>query len=918
MIKLGTFGTRVARRMVGLFVACAVLPVAAALFAGYEKVHEALLWQRMMMLRDAAASYGSALVDRLNAADAVARSGAFEEAGYFRAGVVLEPGGGRTLLFGDASHLPVRRELAGLDKRLASGASGLAVAKQADGSTALWLVRDRGARRLALELDPKYLWAVEDLSYLTELCVLGADAVPMTCTRPLPEAALAALRSRIGQQPHGDLAWNSETTRYVSGFNEVFLLGRFGAGAWFIVASQPEWHVLAPVKAVGRLVIPVLLLALLGAALVGVVQVRRTLAPLRPLTDAAGRIGAGDFSTRVPVERDDEFGALAGAFNSMSSRLGRQFNSLVAHAEIDAVILSGVDLARLIAIVLQRTSELAPAERHFLLLQNQDGAPGYTLHTKTGATPLELPESETRRLLASPGGVEGLQGIVATRVFAVPVVLQARLAGAIVLAYEDARLPAPEEIALLRELADRVAVALATATRDRELQRRAHYDSLTQLPNRALGLEELSRAVSAAERGRRSLAVLFVDLDGFADVNDSAGHAAGDQLLMQAAARLRRCVRQSDSVARLGGDEFAVVLPELRDAVDAAKAARNIIEALSAPFQVGPSVFVSASVGIALYPSDGASAEELLRHADLAMYHAKATGRGQVAFFERSMNADIRRRMELERELHAGLDEDQFVLQYQPQLELKSGRIVGAEALLRWMHPQRGLVMPLQFIGFAEASGLIEDLGRWALRAAAAQFVTWRAQGVPLDYVSVNVSARQFRNPEFTSVVAGALREYMMPAAALRLEITESAVMDHNAAAANIAGLTALGTPLELDDFGTGYSSLAQLQRLPIATIKIDRAFIRDIEIERGAQAVVRAAIDMAHALGKAVVAEGVEYPAQLALLRTMGCDVVQGFCISPPVNALKFSELVRARAPEASAPAGAGSASGQPGLRLP
>ena len=896
-MHLGKFGTRVSRRMVGLFVACAVLPVAAALVAGYKQVHEALVWQRVMMLRDAAASYGSALVDRLNAADAVARAGAFEEAGYFRAGVVLEPGGGRTLLFGDTAHLPGRRELAGLDKRLASGASGLAVARQPDGSAALWLVRDRGARRHALELDPKYLWAVEDLSYLTEMCVLGPDAMPMTCTRPLPEAALAALHSRIGQAPHGDLAWSSESTRYLSGFNEIFLLGRFGAGSWTIVASQPEWHVLAPVKAVGGLVVPVLLLALLGAALVGVVQVRRTLAPLQPLTDAAGRIGAGDFATRVPVERDDEFGALAGAFNSMSSRLGRQFNSLVAHAEIDAVILSGVDLPRLVAIVLQRMAELAPADRHLLLLPNDETSASYTLHSTTGAAPLELPAEEIKRLLAAPGGAAGLHGVTAARVFALPVVLHGRLAGAIVLAYDEARQPAPEEVPALRDLADRVAVALATAKRDHELQHRAHFDSLTELPNRALGLEELSRAVAAAERSRRSLAVLFVDLDGFADVNDSVGHAAGDQLLVQAAARLRRCVRQSDIVARLGGDEFAVVLPEVRDAVDAAKAARNVIEALAAPFPVGSNVFVSACVGIALYPSDGASAEELLRHADLAMYHAKATGRGQVAFFERSMNAEIRRRMELERELHTALDEDQFVLHYQPQLDLKSGRIVGAEALLRWMHPQRGLVMPLQFIGFAESSGMIEDLGRWALRAAAAQFVTWRAQGVELDYVSVNVSARQFRNPEFTATVAGALREYMMPAAALRLELTESTVMDHAAAAANVAGLTALGTPLELDDFGTGYSSLAQLQRLPIATIKIDRVFIRDIEIERSAQAMVRATIDMAHALGKSVVAEGVEYPAQLALLRAMGCDMVQGFVISPPVSPGKLTELLRARA---------------------
>ena len=902
-MHLGTFGTRVSRRMVGLFVACAVLPVAAALFTGYGQVHEALVWQRVIMLRDAAASYGAALVDRLNAADAVARSGAFEEAGYFRAGVVLEPGGGRTVLFGDTSHLPGRRELAGLDKRLASGASGLAVARQADGSTALWLVRDRGARRHALELDPKYLWAVDELSYLTEVCVLGPDAVPMTCTRPLPDAALAALRSRIGQQPHGDIAWTSESTRYLSGFNEIFLLGRFGAGSWTIVASQPEWHVLAPVKAVGGLVVPVLLLALLGAALVGVVQVRRTLAPLQPLTDAAGRIGAGDFSTRVPVERNDEFGALAGAFNSMSSRLGRQFNSLTAHAEIDAVILSGVDLPRLVAIVLERMAQLAPADRHFLLLPNDEAPSGYLLHLATGVVALELPAEEIKRLLAAPGGAEGLYGVTAARVFALPIVLHAHLAGAIVLAYDDAaRQPAPEEIPLLRDLADRVAVALATAKRDHELQRRAHFDSLTELPNRALGLEELSRAVSSAERSRRSLAVLFVDLDGFADVNDSVGHAAGDQLLMQAAARLRRCVRQSDLVARLGGDEFAVVLPEVRDAVDAVKAARNVIEALAAPFPVGTNVFVSACVGIALYPSDGATAEELLRHADLAMYHAKSSGRGQVAFFERSMNAEIRRRMELERELHTALDEDQFLLHYQPQLDLKSGRIVGAEALLRWMHPQRGLVMPLQFIGFAESSGMIEDLGRWALRAAAAQFVTWRAQGVQLDYVSVNVSARQFRNPEFTATVASALREYMMPAAALRLELTESTVMDHAAAAANIAGLTALGTPLELDDFGTGYSSLAQLQRLPIATIKIDRTFIRDLEVERSAQAMVRATIDMAHALGKSVVAEGVEYAGQLAQLRAMGCDLVQGFFISPPVNPGKLSELLRARSSAGSA----------------
>ena len=889
--------------MVALFVVCALLPVAAALIVAYSQVHQALVTQRTSQLRDAAAAYGTALVDRLNAADAVARAGAISaEAGYFRAGVALERGVVRKL-FGAQTRLPDLRQPAQMEARLAGGGSGLVVLRQNDGSAAVWLLRDHAGRRLMLELDPKYLWSVEDLPYLTDLCVLAADGAPMTCTRALPASTYTAATSRLAAGLRGELAWNGEGERYLSGFNEVFLRGRFGSGTWTIIATQSEAHALAPVKTVGGLVVPVVLLALLGAALLGMVQVRRALAPLGTLANAADRIGAGDFATRVPAARDDEFGALAGTINTMSLHLGRQFASLAAHSEIDAAILAGVDMPRIVAIVLRRVAEISPAERHFVLLADHETANVYMVHGTQGASLLELPEAEVARLLAAAGGANSLHGIAGRSVFALPIAVDGKLAGALVLAYDSERQPAPEEVPLLRDLADRVAVALATARRDRELQRQAHFDSLTELPNRLLGLNELSRAVAAAERSGRLLAVLFVDLDGFADINDSAGHSAGDQLLAQAAARLRRCVRKSDIVARLGGDEFAVVLPELNDAADAAKAARNVIETLSAPFQVGTRVFVSACVGIALYPSDGETAEELLRHADLAMYHAKSAGRGEFAFFEPVMNADIRRRIEMERELRAALDDSQFVLHYQPQVDVKSARIVGAEALIRWMHPQRGLVPPLQFIAFAESSGMIEDLGRWALRAAVAQFVTWRAQGVEIDHVSVNVSPRQFRNPNFTATVAGALREYLMPASALRLEITESAVMDHTAAEANLAGLTELGVRLELDDFGTGYSSLAHLQRLPIATIKVDRAFVRNIATDPSAHAVVRATIDMAHALGKVVVAEGVEYAAQLALLRKMNCDLVQGYYISAPLTAPALVELLHMRSPTNAVP---------------
>jgi diguanylate cyclase (GGDEF)-like protein len=520
-----------------------------------------------------------------------------------------------------------------------------------------------------------------------------------------------------------------------------------------------------------------------------------------------------------------------------------------------------------------------------------------------------LSPADANQLLSAPEGLRlagdggsalaGLAGLRTRHAFALPIPVGDALAGALILAYIDARVPEAEDVVVLRDLGDRVAVALGTARRDQELDRRAHYDALTQLPNRLLGLEELGRAVAAAGRQHRTLAVLFVNLDGFSEVNDSLGHTLGDQLLVQCAGRLRASVRKSDIVARLGGDEFAIVLPEVREGADAARAARNAIEALSGQFVIGASsAFVSASVGIALYPADGASAEDLLRHADLAMFRAKQQGRGQFAFFEASMNAEVQRRVELEGELRLAIDRREFELHYQPQLDLRSGRLVGGEALIRWRHPAKGLVPPMQFIGLAESNGLIEPIGRWALETACAQFVAWREQGLLIEHVSVNVSPRQFRNPDLVRVVRAALDASGMQANALRLEITESAVIDdHGVAQANLAALVQLGTPLELDDFGTGYSSLAYLQRLPVAAIKLDRAFTHEVETKDSARAVVQAAIVMAHALGKTVVAEGIENAGQLALLQRLGCDTMQGYHIGRPVPAGEFAQLLRSRA---------------------
>jgi diguanylate cyclase (GGDEF)-like protein len=931
MMSSGMPTRSVGRRIVALFVLCGLLPVTATIVVSYDRVQDALVEQRAAVLRGAASNFSTVLVDRLSVAERLARSvGDGVHAGrsanarglerHFRAAVGVEADRVR-VLFGVPSRIPTEADIGGAGRQRTADAGRLVVLRDSRSTPSVWIIvsSDKDAtagRRIAFEIEPRYLWeAYDDLPYLTEICVLDAAGLPIECERKPPAAEVDRFQRLPAEAKLTDFIWDSGGVTYLSGMRELFLGGQFGAESWLIVASQPEEHALAPVRALAGVVVPIVLAGLLLAGLLGIVYVRRAMQPLNELTQAAGRITASNFDVRVAASRDDEFGVLAHSFNVMSKRLGQQFRTLLAQSEIDAVILSSADLSRVVSIVLRRLAEMMSADRYFLLLAEPTAAGTYHLYAIDGGnavrveTDVRISREQSERLRAARGGLRiaahdpalppALTGVAGASRFALPFMLGDELGGAFVLGYDQGRGPDGEDVLTLEKLGDRIAVALATARRDLELHRRAYYDSLTNLPNRLLGLEELARTVAASVRHRRGLAVLFVDLDGFSDVNDSLGHPAGDTVLMQAARRLETCVRKSDVVMRLGGDEFAIIVTELRDAADAALVARHAIKALAAPFELPEGrAHVSASVGIAVYPGDGATAEDLLKHADLAMYHAKQQGPGGVAFFEISMNEDVRRRVELERELHQALDEGQLQLYYQPQLELKSGRIVGAEALLRWIHPVRGLVAPGQFIAFAETAGLIDTIGQWVLKEACGQFVAWRAEGLPIDYVSVNVSPRQFQASGFAGTVAESLQAFGVPASALHLELTESAVLgDQAAARANLAGLTALGTPLELDDFGTGYSSLAHLRRLPVSLVKLDLAFIKSIHEDASALAVVRAAIDMAHALGKSVVAEGVELAEQAALLSQVGCDIMQGYHVSAAVPADKFAALIRQRA---------------------
>lgn len=446
------------------------------------------------------------------------------------------------------------------------------------------------------------------------------------------------------------------------------------------------------------------------------------------------------------------------------------------------------------------------------------------------------------------------------------------------------------------------------------LHRLAHYDVLTDLPNRHHLQDSLAREAAAAEAQAQSLAVLYLDLDGFKEVNDTFGHLRGDQLLHQVADRLLESTRARDIVGRFGGDEFGVLAPLGTHPDDAVALARNIIEAVQQPFLVdGQELHVTTSIGIAVCPQDTCDPEGLIRAADTAMYYAKGDGRNGYRFYTAEMNAWLRERRDLEAALRQAVERDEFSLFYQPKVDLQTGQWNGAEALLRWKRPGHGWVHPDMFIPVLEDTGLIVPIGRWALAAACAQMAHWRGQGLEGLHVSVNVSGRQVLSDErragngeehgtghrngagFCDFVEETVAGHGLDAGTLELELTESTLMkDAERAAVLLDCLARLGVGIHVDDFGTGYSSLAYLKRFPINTLKIDREFIRGLPHDPEDQAITRAIISLAHTLNLRVVAEGVERPEQVAFLAAEGCDEAQGFFFARPLSEERF---VRARA---------------------
>jgi diguanylate cyclase (GGDEF)-like protein len=953
--------SRFGRRLLLLFVGCAVLPVVVVAAVSYGHITRELRSQSERRLQQANAAMGLALYERLLLLDATLKSlpprvvferdrerGEPDERRLLTMGLDLLASrrflalefvgddGRRVPVFGQIEERPVLtpndyddlQANLPLVRALPHGSSPARtfLLRRLEHGTEI-----RGT--LIGEVSPDFLWgslaaslpspntmiAVTDEASRVLFRSTQADLVAQA--DPIVEAA-PVVPARPPQVP------DSAGRAYVAASSPLLLDEVFSAPTWTLTLSETEDEVLGPLARFTHLFAWAVALSGLTVLLLSGSQIQRSLVPLVELREGTRRIAQRDFASRVTVTSKDEFEELATSFNAMAVQLGRQFQALSTAADLDRAVLSATDVASIVDTLLARTRDVLPCHIVGVTLVAHDGGKSLAgvlydycdevRHT----TRVELRSEDVQDLLAGPDLMRVEPTSDPMPAYLVPMVrlgpcsmlvlplrFQRQLVGILILGERSGVLPGADEQVQIRRLADQVAVALANVRMLEQVKSLAYFDSLTGLPNRLSYKERLAQALAQARRGGKLVAAFFIDLDHFSRINDTLGHEAGDQLLQQVALRLRASCRDredeiapaqdaSADVARLGGDEFTVLMPGLTRPDDAAKLARRILSSLAHPVPLaGQEIFVTASIGIALYPDDGEDLETLLMHADTAMYKAKEQGGNSYQTYSRTMNARALQRFTLENALRRALERAEFELHYQPIVDGRSGATAGAEALVRWRHPELGLLLPSEFVPLAEENGLIVPLGEWVLEEACRQNLAWQEAGLPPIRVVVNLSSRQLRRT-LPDVVARTLQTTGLESRFLGLELTESLLVKHHREDTDtLQALRAMGLHLAVDDFGTGYSSFSYLKHLPLDALKIDRSFIREVTISPDDAAITTAIIAMAHALELRVVAEGIETEAQRAVLRAQGCDDMQGYLFSRPVPAEALAAFL-AKAP--------------------
>ncbi len=933
--------SKVARRILTFFVISAVVPVAAFAILAIPQVADLHRQLNGSVLSQANRAYATALLGRL-----VGLEG--ELAAYARvveqAGEPIDKSAGGH--FESLSRAPMNRSgrpptrdsrglpvLSAVEKTHIMAGKTIVSVRPEGNRAGLYMIRALGGaaaegHMLVGRVAPEHLWPdVASFAQDIRICVLGQRDTVLHCSDPAMKTKLVQVKNQERGDWSGRLRWSLDGVSYLSYVSPMVLGRDLRVEDWTLVVSRPESAGEPSLASFGRVFVQASVLVILIVALLSVTQIRRSLIPLESLIDGTRRLAEKDFGHQVQVNSGDEFESLAASFNAMASRLNRQFHVLTTMADIDRRILSTVKLEDILRIVLTRMSDVVPCDLVCMTLVNgkrEEVTTGQTYaFAEAGSEPavlheFELAPSDIRALLSHPTHIvsKGIRGIPhylaapvnmgASLILALPIAIKGSLAALISLGFREKKELSEADLAQARDFAHHVGVALSNAAWEERLYFQAHYDNLTGLPNRQLLTDRLQQALARADRLGGYVAVMFLDLDRFKGVNDSLGHAAGDTLLQETAKRLQQAVRAEDTVARLGGDEFVVVIPYLvKDQLAVATVtsiAKKILQSISEPMVIeGLEVFVTSSIGIAFSTGSSDSVEDLLKNADSAMYHAKAQGKADYRFFSQELNAEAVRRSELEYGLHHAMEKQEFQLHYQPKVELRSGKIVGAEALLRWPDPKHGFVAPDEFVPLAEETGLIVEIGAWVLRTACRQIMDWTRQGLPPIPVSVNISPVQFRRSNLVKMLGNILKAASVDPSRLVLEVTEGTAMeDLERTMVTLQRIRELGISAAIDNFGTGYSSMRYLKQFPVNTLKIDRSFVHNITVDPRDAAIVTSGIVLGHSLGMSVVAEGVETEEQLAFLRNAQCELAQGFLFSRPLPARQFARLLARKKPYA------------------
>ncbi len=929
--------SRFGRRLLLLFVLCSLIPALALAWLSFGTVSRQLRRASLERLQHADSLVGAAIAERLvflqqdfrRVAARLTPCPAGREPGegplcdglidYGLAAVTHVPAAGEPVhLVGRIDPVPA---LDGAQRSALAAGRDVAFDRVVGERHLVYLARATAAAGILIgQLDPLFLWGSPDQPPLVpsmQFHVVNPEGRLISRTTTGGDRAPPATWPAGGRGVSGTTDWNIDRVPYVAAFAPIPEPDEVAIPAWTLVVSEARAAVVAPMAAFRR-TFPLIIAAAFGAAiLLSLVQLRRSLAPLRALQAGTQRLAARRFEEPVVVASRDEFADLAASFNAMGDQLQRQFAALATSAEIDRAVLSSIETKWIVRTVLERMRDLCPSDLVAVSLLDPAGgdetttwvqAPDTAAGMAAATAPMEPAERDRlthgpdRILMPVTGAPAFLAPLVrrrATALLLLPLRYQNRLVGMITLGAHAASPWSEDDLVQAERVAGQIALALTNARMVEQIRLLAFHDGLTGLPNRVSFKRRLGEELDRAREEDAILAVLLLDIDHFNRINDTLGHKVGDRLVQEVGARIRTCclaAAPAAEVARLGGDEFTVLLPRIAGPEAAEALALSIRHAFTAPVSFADhEMVVSTSIGISLHPVDGRDIENLLKNADVAMYQAKLKGRNRHEFYADSMSAHAARRLALEGQLRKALELGQFTMVYQPVVELATGRVTSAEALIRWHHPEWGQIPPAEFIPVCEQSGLIVAVGDWTLRTVCEQQRAWQQEGLRTIPVAINLSGEQLRGDAIVETVRHALEQSGLDPKLLTIELTESILMQSKGdAAAVLHALAAQGVGLAIDDFGTGYSSLAYIKHFPVNTLKIDRSFVQDVTTNPDDAAITKAVIAMGGALGLKVIAEGVELDEQVDFLRREGCDAIQGYLVSRPVDPAGFSAWIR------------------------